>query len=147
MSGLPVAHPSQTWLVHLPRDVCEMLLRTSPVGRLGVVVDGRPEVFPICHVFEGGCVAFPTNVGTKLHAALRWPWVCYEIDGMSADNESAWSVIVSGRAEVVSDPRELRLAAALRMSPWRTGDDVVWMRIVPSAISGRRIEADRSVRP
>ena len=142
-----MARASQTWLVHLPMDACEMLLRTTPIGRLGVVVDGHPEVFPICHVYEGGCIAFPTNPGTKLHAALTWPWVCYEIDGVSPDGESGWSVMVTGHAEVMTDAREARLSAALRMSPWRTGDDVIWMRIVPSSITGRRIEADSSIRP
>jgi uncharacterized protein len=104
-------------------------------------------VFPICHVFQGGCVMFPTTPGTKLHAALAWPWVCYEVDGIGADGESGWSVMVTGQAEVLSDPREIDAAARARLSPWRTGDDVVWMRIVPTTTTGRRIEADSHRRP
>jgi hypothetical protein len=61
---------------------------------------------------------------------------------VSRDGQTGWSVIVHGCAEVVSDTREIELAASLRMAPWRTTDDVIWVRIVPDEISGRRIEAD-----
>ena len=132
----------RTWLLGVPIDICEMLLRTTPLGRLGVVVDGRPVVFPVCGVYVGGTVAFPTVPGTKLHAALTWPWVCYEVDGVSRDGQQGWSVIVQGRAEVVTDTRDIELATALRTAPWRTSGDVVWVRIVPDEISGRRIEPD-----
>ena len=137
-----MARGTKTWLLGVPLDICEMLLRTSPLGRLGVVVDGRPVVFPVCGVYVGGTVAFPTRPGTKLHAALTWPWVCYEVDGVSRDGQGGWSVLVQGRAEIVTDPREIELAASLRAAPWHTGDDVIWVRIVPDEISGRRIEAE-----
>lgn len=133
---------TRTWLVELPLDVCEMLLRTAPVGRLGVVIDGHPEVYPICHVYVDGCIAFPTNLGTKLHAALSWPWVCFEVDGVSPDGQSGWSVMVTGEAEVLDDADDIERAASLRLAPWRTSGDAVWVRIIPETMSGRRIEAD-----
>lgn len=133
----------QTWLLDIAAEQCEDLLAESSLGRLGVVVDGRPEIFPVNHVFDrtSGCVAFPTNERTKLHAALNWPWVAYEIDGVEADDAGGWSVLVVGRAEEMTDPADIARVAALRDVLWRSGDTVHWIRIVPSKMTGRRISA------
>ncbi len=133
-------------MLHLPREECEELLRGSTVGRLGVVVDGKPEIFPVCHIFQDGCVLFPTNMGTKMHAALSWPYVCFEADAIEADEVAVegmrgWSVMVTGRAEEVTETAEIDRAAALRTVPWRTSSSLRWVRIVPSTITGRRIDA------
>src|SRR5207247_6968751 len=77
----------KTWLLGIPVEICEMLLRTSPVGRLGVVVDGRPVVFPVCGVYVGGTIVFPTTPGTKLHAALTWPWVDRKSTRLTSSHE------------------------------------------------------------
>lgn len=137
---------AQTWLLHLPKEECEGLLRGARIGRLGVVVDGKPEVFPVCHVFQDGCVMFPTNVGTKMHAALAWPYVGFEADGFEVDEAAAggmrgWSVMVTGHAEEVNDAEQVDRATALRTVPWRTSPSLRWVRIVPSTITGRRIDA------
>jgi uncharacterized protein len=137
---------SHTFLLHLRQEECEELLATSTLGRLAVVVDGHPEIFPVIHVFDPdrGCVAFPTNAGTKLHSALDWPFVAYEIDGVDPGDESGWSVLVVGRPEEVTDPEEMARLAAQRVAPWRGEGQVHWLRIVPSKVTGRRISAATS---
>ena len=74
-----------TWLIDIPTTECNTLLAEARVGRLAVVVDGRPEIFPVNHVFDetDGTVAFPTNANTKLHAALSWPFVAFEVESPS----------------------------------------------------------------
>jgi nitroimidazol reductase NimA-like FMN-containing flavoprotein (pyridoxamine 5'-phosphate oxidase superfamily) len=138
---------TQTWLLDLPRQTCEELLRGAVVGRLAVVVDGKPEIFPVCHIYEGGCVMFPTNEGTKLHAALAWPYVGFEVDGLEVEETAVggirgWSVMVTGRAELVTDTDEINGAAPLRRIRWRSsGSSLRWVRVVASTITGRRIDA------
>jgi len=90
---------SDAWLLYLGPDECEELLADSWFGRLGVIVDGRPEIFPVNHMWDEQTrsVAFPTHDGTKLAASLAWPWVSYEIDGVDADELTGWSVLVVGR--------------------------------------------------
>lgn len=133
----------QTWLINIAPEDCADLLATSALGRLGVVVDGRPEIFPVNHVYDraSGCVVFPTNARTKLHSALNWPWVAYEVDGVEPDGDSGWSVMVVGRAEEITDPDEIARAARDRHVLWRPGDTAHWVRIVPSKVTGRRIRA------
>jgi nitroimidazol reductase NimA-like FMN-containing flavoprotein (pyridoxamine 5'-phosphate oxidase superfamily) len=133
----------QTWEIHLGEAECKELLAGATIGRLGVIVNGRPEIFPVNHVYDAdsGGIMFPTNHRTKLEAALDWPWVAYEVDGVGPGGEGGWSVAVVGHAEEVTDPEEIALAARRREVRWVAGDTVTWIRILPSKISGRRISA------
>lgn len=133
----------QTWLVDMPEEECAALLAGATLGRLAVIVDGRPEIFPVNHIYDWGThsVLFPTSVGTKLHGALDWPWVAYEVDGLDADGTGGWSVLVVGRAELVTDAEEIDRAVASRTVLWGAGNGRQWIRIVASKTSGRRISA------
>lgn len=130
-----------TWLVDLPQEDCERLLDISRLGRVAVLIDGRPEIFPVNHVFDDihRCVAFPTNDNTKLHAALTWPFVAFEVDGMEPDPPTGWSVLVVGRAEEITDEYDTRRLSAKRTTLWRAGENVRWVRIVAEKTTGRRI--------
>jgi uncharacterized protein len=141
--ALEVAMAVQTWLMDISRQECDKLLASTPLGRIGVVVDGRPEVFPVNHVFDrSSCtVTFPTNDRTKLHAALSWPWVAYEVDGVEPDDTGGWSVMVVGRAEEITDEADIARLARQRRVLWRPGEVSRWVRIVPSKVTGRRISA------
>ena len=133
----------QTWLIDIPANECADLLSTAGLGRLGVIVNGRPQIFPVNHVYDrpSGCVVFPTKAGTKLDAALDWPWVAFEVDGLDPDGGGGWSVLVVGRAEEVTDSDLVARAAAARQVLWAAGRGTHWIRIVPSEVSGRRISA------
>ena len=136
---------SDAWLLYLSRDECEVLLAESWFGRLGVIVDARPEIFPVNHVWDErtGSVAFPTTEGTKLSASLAWPWVSYEIDGIDADAMTGWSVLVVGHAERITDHDDRARLSAARRGLWRAGSDDRWVRIVPAEITGRQLGAVR----
>ena len=135
-----------TFLVDIQPETCADLLGAATLGRLGVILDGRPEIFPINHVYDraSGCVVFPTNDRTKLHAALNWPWVAFEVDGVDDSGASGWSVLVVGRAEEITDPEEITRLTAERHVPWRTDSAVHWLRIVPSKVTGQRICASEA---
>jgi nitroimidazol reductase NimA-like FMN-containing flavoprotein (pyridoxamine 5'-phosphate oxidase superfamily) len=138
---------AQTYLIEIHPDDCAELLATSTCGRLGVIVDGRPEIFPVNHVYDRlkDCVVFPTNARTKLHAALNWPWVAFEVDGLHDEGGGCgWSVLVVGRAEEITDPEEVARMARERHVPWRSGDTERWVRIVPSKVTGRTILASEN---
>jgi nitroimidazol reductase NimA-like FMN-containing flavoprotein (pyridoxamine 5'-phosphate oxidase superfamily) len=132
-----------TYVIDIPAAECAALLAAETLGRLGVVVDGRPEIFPVNHVYdhELGCVAFPTNPRTKLHAALSWPAVAFEVDGIRPDGSGGWSVLVLGQAEEITDAAVIDRLASQRTVLWRAGDAVHWVRIVPTSVTGRRIYA------
>lgn len=132
----------QTWLVELSAAECADLLARTRLGRLGMVVDGRPEIVPVNHLYDAatGCVVFPAHDRRMLEAALGWPWVAYEVDGMAEPDEDGWSVMVLGRAEQVTDLAPLEQLATPTNTRW-LAEPRSWVRIVPSKVTGRRVSA------
>ena len=63
----------ETWLEELGEPVCLWHVAHAPIGRLGVIVDGVAQIFPVNHVLdeETGHIVFPTNARTKMHAAIN----------------------------------------------------------------------------
>ena len=113
------------------------LLRQSPVGRLAVVVDGQPDIFPVNHVVDHGTVVFRTAHGTKLRGAAGQP-VAYEVDGYDVATGEAWSVVVHGKGQVLHMTDEMLDALQLPIYPWQSGSKPQFVRIVPYEITGRR---------
>lgn len=130
----------ETWLEELSAPICEWHLAHAQLGRLGVIVDGTPLIFPVNHVVDEptGHVVFPTNARTKMHAALAGTTVSFEVDGLDESGRSAWSVLVTGHAEEIEGEQAER-AAAKRVPLWAVGPYSHWVRIVPERITGRRI--------
>jgi nitroimidazol reductase NimA-like FMN-containing flavoprotein (pyridoxamine 5'-phosphate oxidase superfamily) len=125
----------------VPREECIRLLAGEVVGRIGFVVAGAPDVLPVNYVLDGEAVVFRTAAGSKLDWAMRTP-VVFEVDRVDRTTRSGWSVIVHGRAEEVTafDRVELQQrVAALPFDPWVPGEKSHVVRIVPSAITGRRV--------
>jgi hypothetical protein len=129
-------------LVIIERAECFDLLAREEVGRLAVVVGGRPEIFPVNYVVEGDGVVFRTDPGTKLAGAIRGP-VAFEVDHLDKQTRSAWSVILHGRAQQATafDSPELRdRTAHLALRPWTNTSKAHLIRIDPTTVTGRWIK-------
>ena len=87
--------------MHLTAEQCTKLLSEASVGRLRVLVAGRPEIYPVNHAMYGGDVLFHTGSGTKLDAAIDQP-VCFEVDGFDPVSRTAWSVLLTGVATEIA---------------------------------------------
>lgn len=107
---------------HLPSEQrladheCWRLLRSVEFGRLGLIVDGQPEIIPVNFTVDTGTVVFRTATGTKLDALTARPAVAFEVDGIEQD--MAWSVLVKGRAEPIRRLHELVETVTLPVHPW-----------------------------
>lgn len=119
------------------------LLRQAAVGRLAVIVDDRPEVFPVNHLVDHGSVVFRTALGTKL-AAAAGHWVAFEVDGYDPDTASAWSVVVKGEALEVNRLYDVLEVVELPLFPWHSAPKAHFVRIEPHSISGRRFQVTSS---
>jgi uncharacterized protein len=123
------------------RDECLRLLATEKVGRLGVVLGGQPEIFPVNYVVDDDCVMFRTDDGSKLVGAVRGP-VVFEVDHFERTTKSAWSVVLHGRADVVTvydSPAMRRRMSQVSLIPWTGTVKQHLVRIAPNSITGRRI--------
>jgi CBS domain-containing protein len=133
-----VMYERRTRLEVLDREECLRLLERTHIGRLGLVVDGRPLVFPVNYAMDRANVVFRTAPGTKLHA-MRGHSVAFEIDGADTRYHTGWSVLVTGIGEEEHDPYVIARYERLPVRPWADGPKTHWMRVRSRAITGRRI--------
>jgi nitroimidazol reductase NimA-like FMN-containing flavoprotein (pyridoxamine 5'-phosphate oxidase superfamily) len=125
----------------LTKSECFGLLSREQLGRVAVVDDRGPVVFPVNFVLDRHMVVFRTDEGTKLDAACRGSRVAFEIDGTDTAARTGWSVVVRGEAVEVTDPAELVRLCKRRLCPWAPGTKSRYVRILPAALTGRRIWA------
>ncbi len=116
------------------------LLRAETVGRLAVVRDGAPDIFPVNYVVDHGSVVIRTAAGTK-HDAARSNAVAFEVDGHDAQSGDAWSVVARGRAGEVYDVDEVIELMKLPLFPVAGGSKPHFLRVVVESLSGRRFTA------
>ena len=128
-------------LVELDRGACEELLATSDVGRLAVVVDGRPHIIPVNYATPGGgVIVFRTARGTVLTEASLQD-VAFEVDQLDSTTRSGWSVEVRGYGREIGDAVDAE-SVRLRQLPlltWAPGEREEWFEVRPAAVTGRRI--------
>jgi uncharacterized protein len=121
------------------------LLREAGVGRLAVVVDGHPDVFPVNHIVDNESVVFRSAAGTKLAGCAGHP-VAFEVDGYDEVTASAWSVVVKGQAMQVNQLYDVLEVIELPLFPWHSGPKPHFIRIEAGTITGRRFEVTGGAR-
>lgn len=123
---------------------CLALLRSVPIGRVGVSVEALPAIFPVNFVLDGWDVVFRTGSGTKLAAAAEKAVVVFEADHFDAFEHTGWSVMAVGKAQAVTDGMEIARLSHLPLAPWAAGSRDHFVRIPIELMSGRRIGLERA---
>ncbi len=134
-----------TGMSRLSRSECWTLLAGPAVGRLGIVVDGAPEVYPVNYVVDGETVVYRADGASRLDVVADEPAVCFQIDAFDTDAHHGWSVLVKGHARRLPDPGAHLPPVATPATP-----AAHWVRITPHEVSGRKIwrgTADEPSRP
>ena len=126
----------RSWLELLPDDECWAMLSATPVGRLGLLVDGAPEIFPVNFVVQRHTILFRSAEGTKLFSTVMNDHVLFEADDHSVAD--GWSVIVRGTAELLYGSDDIQDAEAAGLYPWIPTQKLRYVRITPTGITGRR---------
>lgn len=117
-------------------DESWQLLASRTLGRLVTCVAGQPEIFPVNFVTQRPSLVFRTAGGTKLLSALTNDRVAFEVDEHNV--VKGWSVIVKGRARVLSSSAEIEGADRAQFLPWTPTIKRRYVRIIASEITGRR---------
>ena len=132
--------PDHAGLETIPLDDCLRLLASVPLGRVGFLSDGEVVVLPVNHAVSGQDVVFRTTLGSKLSAAESENSVTFEADHYDPHRRAGWSVLVTGRAQMVYDDAEVAALNRLGLEPWPDAvDRSFWVRIRPTAVTGRRL--------
>ena len=129
----------------LTESECRNLLATRTFGRVGVTSGGLPVIFPVLYVYADNAITFRTGGGTKLRAAESGDVLAFEVDAYDIGTDEGWSVLVRGRATVLTTEHEqddLPTLDATRADD-RRGH---YVRLRCELVTGRRLLPARSVR-
>jgi nitroimidazol reductase NimA-like FMN-containing flavoprotein (pyridoxamine 5'-phosphate oxidase superfamily) len=127
----------QATITTLTDDECWEVLAAGSVGRLATAVGGDPEIFPISFGTAGRAVYFVTKAGTKLVELVVNNRVAFETDAW--DDTTATSVVVKGVAAILETDADLAAAEEADVEPFAPDGQSIWVRITPTAVSGRRL--------
>jgi nitroimidazol reductase NimA-like FMN-containing flavoprotein (pyridoxamine 5'-phosphate oxidase superfamily) len=128
----PTSEELRTFNV-LDEEESRYLLRSETVGRLAFTEHAGPTVLPVNFAIVDDAVVFRTEA-TLAERVLDRP-VSFQADRIDPVRRIGWSVLVRGLAELLDDD-------AIHdgsVEPWAPGDRFVYVRILPSEITGRRL--------
>ncbi|MCA2229267.1 pyridoxamine 5'-phosphate oxidase family protein [Nonomuraea aurantiaca] len=124
----------------LDRDACLALLSTVVIGRVAWAASGNDlKVVPVNFVLDGDSIVFRTARGGKLDAIQHGVPLVFEADDVEPALHAGWSVVLSGRAEVITDRGQVSCLEQLIGAPWAAMTEPVFVRLPLHEISGRRL--------
>ncbi|MEU1460531.1 pyridoxamine 5'-phosphate oxidase family protein [Streptomyces sp. NPDC005727] len=130
----------------LGRHECMRLLATAPVGRIVHTRQALPAVVPVnFRLDDDGAVLLRTSAASEMARAVDGSVVAFEADAVDADEQSGWSVVVTGRAGVVTDPAEVERLDRIGPRSWAPSPEEVFVRIEPELVTGRELVGGRSM--
>lgn len=128
------------------------LLERIGFGHLACARDGRPYVVPINYSYDPQNIYIFTTQGTKTDFIDANPLVCLQVEEIT-DPLHWHSVMVTGKAELITSPAEMESAMqsitlsnptltpainATRIDVWGRASNVRIYRIHPETIDGRK---------
>jgi nitroimidazol reductase NimA-like FMN-containing flavoprotein (pyridoxamine 5'-phosphate oxidase superfamily) len=127
-------------LQYLDPAACLALIERVTVGRIAWSEgDGTVTILPVNFVMDGEALVFTTAPGAKLDAVRGGRPLTFEADDLEPALRTAWSVLITGQAEIVTDPDEVERLRELPLNPWIRSPKDLFVRLTPRQISGRRL--------
>ncbi|WP_327318802.1 pyridoxamine 5'-phosphate oxidase family protein [Streptomyces sp. NBC_01235] len=122
----------------LERQESLRLLAKVPVGRVVYTRQALPAVLPINFCLDtDDSVLLRTSRDSDLVRAIDGVVVAFEADEFDAETRSGWSVVVTGRATVVTDPAEHDRLSQVGPTSWMPPRESVFVRIESEMVTGR----------
>lgn len=116
------------------------LLRASDYGRVAFHPPAGLRIVPVNYTVADGAVVWRTAPYSELGTYGSGQPAVFEVDSVDSAAHRAWSVVASGRMEVVSDYDEVVLIrAAHGPKPLAGGSRNLYMKLRIDDLTGRRI--------
>ena len=128
-------------------DEAECLRLIAPGGIGRIAYQGRfgQAVLPVNYKLHEGAIVFRTALHSPLDEDLQTGiadaeyLVAFEIDELDMAGRQGWSVLIQGPAHRVESDAERASVVQAGVQNWAPGNRELFVRIVPSRVTGRRI--------
>ncbi|MFF2503745.1 pyridoxamine 5'-phosphate oxidase family protein [Streptomyces sp. NPDC058067] len=126
----------------IDRQECLRLLATAHVGRIVHTHHALPAVLPVAFSLDDDfSVVVRTSALSPLANAIDQAVVAFQTDEVDPATASGWSVLVTGRATVVTDPEDHVRLSRTGPPAWRSSRHDVFFRIEPVLVTGSALGA------
>lgn len=118
---------------------CRELLAAGLVGRVGLCTSEGPVILPVNYAVVGEAVVLRTTADGLIarHAPAGF---AFEVDHVDYGDQVGWSVLATGRAEILEDPVVLaQVARTWEPRPWAAGKRDLHLRLAWTSLTGRRL--------
>jgi hypothetical protein len=132
------ANTSDITLQVMSEDDCRAALVNHAFGRLAVVMNDGPVIFPVNYAYVENAIVIRIGAGSKL-ASAPLTKVAFEIDYVHPNHVNGWSVVARGPAFDISTAID-ELSQEMRMlpfHPWLPGHKPYLLKINVKELTGR----------
>ncbi|WP_246350460.1 pyridoxamine 5'-phosphate oxidase family protein [Nocardia barduliensis] len=128
-------------MVEIEQTESLRLLASARYGRVVFTRDALPAIRPANHLFDGGMVLIRTRLLAPLASTLGTApgvVVAYQADDIDPVGRMGWSVVVTGFARPVTDPKLVARCERL-LAPWGDPTTTFVIGIEPTIVKGVRL--------
>jgi nitroimidazol reductase NimA-like FMN-containing flavoprotein (pyridoxamine 5'-phosphate oxidase superfamily) len=124
---------------------CLRLISPGGIGRLAFTGRYGPTVLPVNYKLHEGTIVFrtaedsPTDEDLRTGIADAEYKVAFEIDDFNTAAREGWNVLIQGALHHVDSEAERASVLEADVRPWAAGARDLFLRVIPSRITGRRI--------
>jgi hypothetical protein len=119
---------------------CREMLGANVVGRVAVCLPEGPQIIPVNYAVSEESIVFRTAPYTVLGQHAWKSRLAFEIDHLDYERQVGWSVVATGRGEMVDDEHELQgIRAFWDPRPWAGGVRLLYVRLRWERLTGRRL--------
>ena len=136
---------SDRTITELDEVECLRLIAQGGIGRIAYQSRFGPAVLPVNYKWHDGAVVFRTAQHSPLDEDLQTGIaggdykVAFEIDEFDVPGRQGWSVLIQGPAHHVESEADRAAVVEAGVEPWPGGAKELFVRIVPSRVTGRRV--------
>ncbi|HEY6296518.1 MAG TPA: pyridoxamine 5'-phosphate oxidase family protein [Streptosporangiaceae bacterium] len=137
--------PAERVIEALDEAECLRLVAPGGIGRIAYSGRFGQAILPVTYRLHDGAIVFRTALRSALDEDLQTGigaadyQVAFEIDELDVPARQGWSVLIQGPAHRVESESERACALEAGVENWAPGERELFVRIVPSRITGRRI--------
>ncbi|MCW2889247.1 MAG: hypothetical protein JWL58_6109 [Streptosporangiaceae bacterium] len=132
----------------LDRQECLRLLALVPIGRIVYTQQALPAVLPVSFSLDRDfSIVLRTSAASRMARAVDGAVVAFEVDQFDEAAHTGWSVVVTGRASLVTDPGERKRLRDSGVRSWTAPVEEVFITVAPEVVTGRALEGAGAGRP
>lgn len=132
----PAAHDV---FARLSRSQALPLLASARVGRLIFTTGALPAVRVMNFALVDQQIVLRTAANTTVARSVNNTIVAFQVDDLDVATSSGWSVTVTGRARLVTDPELIDRYKTVPLVPWASGARDQFVAISTEKVEGQRV--------